>query len=163
MEDLTAWAAFVGAWLLFAGPIYQAALELQEQDIETDRIRATGRKITEPRHVSAWWWLLPPVKWLLERRRSKAYRRAYIEALIPEDVEALMAFFNKATAWIFVAVGGFLIAVNETYGLVQDYEWNDWFFWVIVVALGLVSVLNTVLRLSRTRKIVEYGKNTNSG
>lgn len=159
MDNLTAWASFVGAWLLFAGAIYQAALELQEQDIETERIRATGRKIDLPHHVSAWWWLVPPVKLVLERRRSKEYRKAHIKALLDEDVEALTAFFNKATAWVYVATGGFLIAVNETYGVVQEYGWNDVFFWIIIVTLGLISILNTVLRISRTKKIIEFGKN----
>ena len=159
METLTVWASFIGAWLLFAEPIYQAALELQEQDIETDRIRATGKQIDIPRHVSAWWWLVPPAKLYLERKRSKEYRKAYIKALLNEDVEALMAFFNKATAWVFVADGGFLIAINETYGLVQEYDWSDILFWIIIVILVFVSILNTTLRVSRTKKIIEFGKN----
>jgi hypothetical protein len=29
MEQLVAWAGFFGAWLLFAGPLYQANLELR--------------------------------------------------------------------------------------------------------------------------------------
>ncbi len=30
MEHLIAWAGFLGAWLLVAGPVYQAALELRQ-------------------------------------------------------------------------------------------------------------------------------------
>jgi hypothetical protein len=158
MEALANWAGFIGAWLLFAGPIYQAALELQDQDIETERIQATGKKIDVPRHVSAWWWLFPPLKFFLEWRRSQEYRKAYIEALLDEDVEALMAFFNKATAWIFVAIGGFLIAFKETYELVAHYGWSNWIVWVLVVVFGAASIINTVARVHRTKRIIQYGK-----
>ncbi|MGH7241467.1 MAG: hypothetical protein ACREGB_04175, partial [Candidatus Saccharimonadales bacterium] len=61
METFVLWLGFIGAWLLFAGPIYQAALELQDEDIEMDRIRAAGRKVEKPADVSVWWWLLPPI------------------------------------------------------------------------------------------------------
>jgi hypothetical protein len=40
VETLIAWCGFLGAWLLFAGPIFQAALELQEESREADRIEA---------------------------------------------------------------------------------------------------------------------------
>jgi hypothetical protein len=31
VDGVIAWCGFVGAWLLVAGPIYQAALELPER------------------------------------------------------------------------------------------------------------------------------------
>jgi hypothetical protein len=158
MEGLADWAGFIGAWLLFAGPIYQAALELQDQDIETERIQATGKQIDVPRHVSAWWWLFPPLKFYLERRRSKEYRKAYVKALLDEDVEALMAFFNKATAWIFVGIGGFLIACKETYELVAHYDWSNWIILALIVVFAAASIINTVFRVHRTKRIIEYGK-----
>ncbi len=38
MHALIAWAGFLGAWLLFAGPIYQAARELTDQQLDRDEI-----------------------------------------------------------------------------------------------------------------------------
>jgi hypothetical protein len=35
-----------------AGPIYQAALELQEQDVERERIRQVSSQVSAP--ASAW-------------------------------------------------------------------------------------------------------------
>lgn len=158
METLILWLGFFGAWLLFAGPIYQAALELHEQDIETDRIRATGKNVISPKKVSAWWWLFPPAKVVLERRRSRAYRRAYIEALIPEDVEALTSFFNKARAWFFVAAGGFFIAMKETYELVEARHWTDRTFWIIILIAAFISIINTTSRLAKTREVLTQKK-----
>jgi hypothetical protein len=70
VDGVIFWCGYVGAWLLVAGPIYQAALELQEQDIERDRIQQVTAQVPAPAPVSAWWWLLPPVRYLLAQRRS---------------------------------------------------------------------------------------------
>jgi hypothetical protein len=34
MNQVIAWAGFLGAWLLVAGPLYQGALELREEDVD---------------------------------------------------------------------------------------------------------------------------------
>jgi hypothetical protein len=39
MEHLVAWAGFFGVWLLVAGPIYQANLELRAENVAVDKIR----------------------------------------------------------------------------------------------------------------------------
>ena len=155
METFILWAGFAGAWLLFAGPIYQAALELKEEDIEIDRIKAAGASIPKPKTVSVWWWLLPPMKMLLEQRRSRKYRRVYIESLLPEDIESLISFMNKATAWLLVATGGLCIALKETYELSEHAHWNDYIFWPLVIILVLLSVLHVIARLSRSKNIIK--------
>lgn len=155
METLILWLGFLGSWLLFAGPIYQAALELQEQDIESDRIRATGAMLEQPAKVSPWWWLIPPVKLILERRRSNKYKRIYIDALLPEDAEALISFLNKATAWLLVAIGGLCIAIKETYELAEGSHWDHWVFWLLVFVLPLLSILHTISRIIRAKSIIK--------
>jgi hypothetical protein len=154
MEGFILWCGFVGAWLLFAGPIYQAALELQEQDLEMDRIRAAGAKVQPPPEISNWWWLLPPVKWWLEHRRSDMYRRQYIQALSSDDVKSLMNFMNKATGWLFVAIGGFCIAMKESYELAEHNEWSHPVFGVLVVVMGLLSILHLLMRVRGTKRIL---------
>ena len=155
METLIDWLGFLGAWLLFAGPIYQAALELQDQDIEVERIRATGAKVGEQPKVSVWWWLLPPVKIVLARQKSAEYRKKYVRALLKEDAESMITFMNKATGWLFVAFGGLCIAIKETYELTEQMEWDTAILCALVVFMALLSLGNLIARMKRTRKIID--------
>jgi len=83
MHILILWLGFAGAWLLVAGPLYQAALELQEQEIEHERIHELQKSIPQPQPVSLYWWLLPPIKLYLEQLRSRRYRTLFI-VLLPK-------------------------------------------------------------------------------
>lgn len=159
MEEFILWIGFIGSWLLFAGPIYQAALELKEQDIEIDRIRAATKSIERPPKISIWWWLLPPIKFILERRRSDEYRRAHIASLSPEDAASLLTFMNKASAWMFVASGGLCIALKETYELAEHNEWSSMVYGAIILSLILLSIANLVVRIKRSSSILEAVKN----
>jgi hypothetical protein len=99
VDGVIFWCGYVGAWLLVAGPIYQAALELQEQDVERERIQQVTAQVAAPAPVSAWWWLLPPVRYLLAQRRSRRWRQDMIAALSREDLETLVEFIDKARGW----------------------------------------------------------------
>lgn len=155
MEKLTVICGFLGAWLLVAGPIYQAALELREQDIEEQRIREARNTVTPPEPVSNWWWLLPPLKVYFVKRRTRDYRRRYFAALSPEDSKALLLFVNKATAWLMVAGGGLLVAISETDNLSQTFHWDfGWFLAIVIVLLG-ISIGNTVERINRNDNILK--------
>ena len=140
---------------MFAGPILQAALELNEQEIERDRIHLVRQKIAIPRHVSNWWWLLPPVKIILEQARDRRYKREFASLLSPEDLESLVTFMNKARGWLFVAGGALLIATKETYELAEHLGWQDWVFIETIFLLTTISLLNTMLILKMTRGLAE--------
>lgn len=148
MELLIALAGFAGGWFLVAGPIFQAAVELREHE-------AAGKRylLDQPddasRKVSPWWWLLPPVKIFLEKRRSDRYRQEYFSQLPADDAALLVSFMNKATGWVYVATGAFLIAVKETFELVEELHLEVWVFWVAIVVMFLIAVLNTVIRVQR--------------
>lgn len=154
MELFATWCGFLGSWLLVAGPIYQASLELREEQIAAERIHETRAKVTQERHASAWWWLLPPVIVLLERRSNKQYQEAFFAALPDEDVADMVTFINKANGWLYVASGGLLLAVNETYELSHMLHWHFFTFWAVVIALAAASVINTAYRNSRSERIV---------
>jgi hypothetical protein len=158
MELFVTWCGFIGSWLLFAGPIYQAAMELREENIENEHFEAAARSIEKPPKISQWWWLLPPVKVWLERRRSHEYRRSFVSVLSPEDVEQMITFINKAAGWLLVAAGGFLIAIKETYELVEAMHWETAAFWIIIPMLALISVANTAARMARTERIIAKHK-----
>lgn len=154
MELFTHWCGFIGAWLLVAGPIYQASLELRSEDIVDRDLETAAKQIAKPPKISAWWWLLPPIKLYLERRRSNQYRRAFISVLSPEDTQAMISFINKATGWLFVAAGGLLIATKETYELTEALELAGWAFWAAVVGLSILCVLNTAYRIARSERVI---------
>lgn len=153
MNEFFLWLGFVGSWFLFAGPIYQAALELQDEDIEIDRIRAAGSKIQREPKVSSWWWLLPPIKFYKEFQRGRRSRLRIFEFLSPEDVAAMVSFNSKASAWLFVAFGGLCIASKETYELAHHNEWSSVLVFLLIVGMFVISIMNLVYRLRRTENI----------
>jgi len=155
MELFIGWCGFIGSWLLVAGPLYQAALELHDEDLEVERIQTVKKELVAPPRISVWWWLLPPVKIILSQRQSQAYRKAYLAALAPEDVGALISFMSKAFAWMFVAAGGFLLAVKETYELVGLSKFPVEVFWIAIVLLPILAVGNVISQMSKTRRLVE--------
>jgi hypothetical protein len=154
VEELIAWCGFAGAWLLFGGPIYQAALELQEQDIERDRLTELGETVEGPAPLSRWWLLLPPAWYVLERRRRKRWRNAVLAAMAPSELEAFVNYIDKATAWVFVGLGGLLIATKETWELAEHHEWPVSVFWILVVAMIALASANATLRLARSHSVL---------
>lgn len=96
-------AGFAGGWLLFAGPVYQAALELREQDIDRNALARLAADAPPVKHVSAWWWLLPPVALLLRRSAGQRQQAAIWEAMDATQRKQFVAFTTTATAWFTVA------------------------------------------------------------
>ncbi len=149
MEHVIAWAAFAGAWLLVAGPLYQGALELREQDIDREGLEASKARVGPLKMPSPWWWLLPPVFYLLRRHRSREYRRAVFDQLTQDQKKQWVSFVNKATGWFTVALGASLLGAEQTWLITERYEWPVWLFWLLLLVMGGLSVLNTALRMSR--------------
>ena len=158
METVILIASFLGSWLLVAGSIYQAALELRDEDVEIDRIRRISQNNIHIKKVSNWWWFIPPVKIILERKKNEQYRKAYFDALTAEDSAAMLSFMNKATAWLYVGLGGFLIAVKETYELDEYLHIGLVVFFIAIVVLLVASFLNTTTRIRRSEQILETKK-----
>ena len=147
MDQVIAWAAFAGAWLLVAGPLYQGALELREQDVDREGLAASKARVEPPEMPSPWWWLLPPVFYLLRRQRSREYRRRVLDQLTQEQKEQWVSFVSKATGWFTVALGASLLAAEQTWLITERYEWPLWLFWLLLVVMGGLSVLNTAWRM----------------
>ena len=148
MNQVIAWAGFLGAWLLVAGPLYQGAIELHEEDIDRDGIEASAARVPRPGPPSPWWWLLPPVMYLIRRHRSDAYRRAPLAQLTQAQRELFTRFVNKATGWFTVAIGASLLAADQTWQVIERYRWPAWLFWLLILVMLGASVLNTALRMS---------------
>ena len=152
VQGLIAWSGFVGAWLLLAGPIYQAAIELGSEAWERDAVARASSRVAPPDHVSAWWWLLPPVGYVLQRRARRRYRQAVMSLFTAEQMQQFVRFSNKATGWHFVGAGAFFIALKETWELAEHYEWPGAFFWVLVPVMFIVCALNTAVRIRRNQE-----------
>jgi hypothetical protein len=148
MNQVIAWAGFLGAWLLVAGPLYQGALELREEDIDREGIEASAARVPRPDPPSPWWWLLPPVMYLIRRRRRTAFRRAAMAELTQAQRDQFASFFNKAAGWFTVAAGAALLAAEQTWQVTEHHHWPVWLFWLLAVAMLGASVLNTALRMS---------------
>jgi prophage maintenance system killer protein len=143
MSEFIAWFGFVGAWLLVAGPINQAAIELEDEDFRREDFARAVARTPRPPRVSRWWLLLPPVAYVLHARRARRQQAVLLDALSPSQVEQLMHFRDTASAWLFVASGAALIAVSETWGLREEYEWPAWVFWALIAAMLGVCIANT--------------------
>ena len=76
MNKVIARAGFLGAWLLVAGPLYQGAFELREEEVDRKGIEASTAGIPRSAPPSPWWWLLRPVMYLIRRRRGNVFRQA---------------------------------------------------------------------------------------
>jgi hypothetical protein len=148
------WAAFAGAWLLVAGPLFQATVELRSEEFDNQQFEETTTGVARPPSISGWWWLLPPVAYVKNQRRSDAHRKAILAALEPELREQYVGFMNKATGWFTVAGGAFLIALKETWELVELYHLHVAVYWIVIVVLSVVSIANAAIRTSRGDAII---------
>jgi hypothetical protein len=154
MEYLIAICGFLGAWLLVIGPVWQAAIELREEEIDQEAIEAAKASVPMPPKISRWWWLLPPVAYFKQSRRARASRKLMMDAMPAKQVEQTISFMNKANGWIIVAGGAFLLAVKETWELIELLHWPVWLFWVLVVLLPIVAIVNAVSRVMLTEHLI---------
>ncbi len=140
MHTAVYWFGFLGAWLLVAGPVFQASVELRAEDEASTRMHELTDGLPPPPRVSNWWWLLPPVKLVLTSRRSTDYRETFLANLSAEDLELVTRYINVARGWMLVGGGAFLIALKETWELVEHEEWPEWAFWALVVVMAVLTL-----------------------
>jgi hypothetical protein len=154
VHELIAWSGFVGAWLLVAGPLFQAAVELDEQGDKWSGLNRAALAVGPQPRLSPWWWLLPPVAYVLQRRRQRDHRRQVFDSLTLEEVEGFIGLTSVATGWAMVAAGALFIAVKETYEVVELYAWPRWLFVVLLLVMLAVCAGNTVVRIRRAHQLI---------
>jgi hypothetical protein len=153
-SEVLAWCGFGGAWLLVAGPMFQGALELREQDLDRLALHEAAKSVPAPRRISMWWWLLPPVLYVLRSRDERRRRELTFAALTPEQRQKTVMFVNKAFGWFRVAAGGTLLACKDTWQLVERYALPTWVFWVGVTVMLALCTLNTAVRMVRGERAI---------
>jgi hypothetical protein len=163
MNEVIAWVTFAGAWLLVAGPLYQGSVELNELEVDREGIGGTVSAAQTQARPSAWWWLLPPVMYVLHRRWYGAVQRAMLAQLTQTQREQLTSFQSKATGWFTVAAGATLLAIGETWHVVQHYRWPVWVFWLLIVVMLAMAVINTAVLMIRNRRMRQTGGTSTGG
>jgi hypothetical protein len=123
---------------------------VQEEEFERDAIARAEREIEVPSPVAVWWLIVPPAYVILRRRRDQVYKRRIRNAMSPEDLRAFAHLRDVAGAWFLVAAGASLIAVKETWELVETYEWGEWSFWVLFTGMLVLGAVVVVVRLRRS-------------
>jgi hypothetical protein len=146
LNEVILWATFAGAWLLVAGPLYQGSVELGGLDFDRDGIRGTAAAVQAAQdRPSVWWWLLPPVMYVLHHRWYKALRQAMMAQLTQTQREQMASLQSKSAGWFTVAAGATLLAAGETWQIVRHYDWPAWVFWLLVVVMLAAAVLTTAV------------------
>ena len=110
-------------------------------------MEASIADLPRPEPPSPWWWLLPPVMYLIRRHRHAVFRQAALAQLTQDQREQLTRFTNKATGWFTVAIGAALLAAEQTWQVIDRYRWPVWLFWFLIIVMLGVSVLNTAVRM----------------
>jgi hypothetical protein len=155
MDIFIHWCGFLGAWLLVAGPLYQAAIELLEDAEQSEDIQQSMRDAPVVEKVSRLWWIFPPAYFLLRRRASKKQQDAVFRTLTADQRRRTLTFVNKAGGWMTVAAGASLIALKETWELTEVSHWPAWTFWALAFVLAVASIWNAGVRVSRSRDILK--------
>lgn len=154
MDVFIHWAGFAGAWLLVAGPLFQAATELRDEDLDREQFEKVKTGLPDQERISSWWWLLPPVAYYKNRKSNDAYQKAVMAAMPAAAREQFVGFMNKANGWFTVAAGAFLIALKETWELAEVYELPTLLYFASVIVLSIAAVANTVVRLVRADEML---------
>ncbi len=145
--------ALLGAWLLFAGPLYQAMLEMRAHEFAVNHAPLRDRFKAPP--VSSWWWILPPVKLWLDKQHSDAIRAQYVGSLSKEQLRSLVDYLNRAAGWMLVGAGAFLLAMHETIETVEHFELKPWSGILISFVLAWLCIFLVLQRFNSSKRLLE--------
>lgn len=140
---------FMGVWLLFTFPMYQAFLELSNQAIVFSNM--VSKELTPVAKVSPVYWLIPPLKIHKEKQRALVIIRGL--HLETNELKRMLLYFDKATAWFYVALGGLLNSIYVTYDLFDavDLPRTPAIFFSTILVLMILSAGSVRYRLKTKR------------
>lgn len=93
MSAVVSLLSLAGVWLVFAGAVYQATLELRAE-VAARELFVAGRKllVVQRPEVSRWWWLVPPVRMVLMRAHVERAQAALFESLSATEYATLVGY-----------------------------------------------------------------------
>lgn len=121
----------LGEWLLFTFPIYQGLIELYDYEHFLEDFSQSSQLSGE---ISPWYWLLPPVKIYLEKQRALKILKRVING-DENQFRIVISFLDKATAWYFVSLGGWLNFVSAFYSWSEHLHWQHGEIIVLILVL----------------------------
>ncbi|MGY3702935.1 hypothetical protein BW731_04480 [Vagococcus martis] len=138
----------LGVWGLFSFPLYQAFLELSEQAITFTQHINIEKNFKK---ISPWLWLFPPLK--ISREKKRALSIIHEITLSDDEAKNMMTYFDKATAWFYVATAGLFNAIYFSYDLYKESSFNQSpiLFILFLIFMTIFSILNVVYRMNPKR------------
>ena len=109
LEKLITLLELIGAWILFGAPLFQSVTELYEELEKREKlVTVINQNHTDQaiKKVSFWWWLFPPIKIALEKKKLRQIKKMTNHQLSEETKEALHRLSLKANGWAGVSLGG---------------------------------------------------------
>ncbi|MFT4245308.1 MAG: hypothetical protein QM571_02135 [Micrococcaceae bacterium] len=155
LEIIMAWCAFIGSWVLVAGPLYQGAMELGELDIDREEIANQAHQIEPPEHISPWWWLVPPAAYIMTKRNQEPWRKKVFANFTAEQREQFVSFSNKSTGWFMVCIGASLIGIDSANSLAETMEWSTTAMIPLIIVAMILCVTFTVVRLHGSKGMLQ--------
>lgn len=141
---------FIAEWILYAFPLYQGIMELYDEE---EAVKAIAHHIDKEKKVPNIFWLFPPLKVYLERRRLLKVIRKSIKKT--NNIHAILGFYNKAVAWFMVSLAGLFKSVEATYSLYDtvSYKKSTVFFLVMLGSCFILSTFYIVYRVKKNYRI----------
>lgn len=149
MATFIMFLSLVGDWLLYTFPFYQGLMELGEYD---EIMRNYGRVSKKRQGISPWWWIFPIVKIHKEKQRAVGILAELSKT--HRSRKQIMGFINKATAWFYVALAGWLKMIASFYELQEELKQDNNFLIFVcgVVLLTGAGIFNAVVRVTYHHK-----------
>lgn len=153
MEQYISVLELIGSWLLFGAPLLQSVTELYE---ELDKREQLVKKINNYnsqkiiKSVSFWWWLFPPIKIILEKKKIQTIKKLTDNHLSKETKNKLHRLSVKANGWSGVTSGGWLLAVSTTWNFTQSMHLSIYYY-LLTIFLGSYISIFAVIREFRHR------------
>ncbi|HEX4063166.1 MAG TPA: hypothetical protein VHY58_19310 [Streptosporangiaceae bacterium] len=83
---------------------------------------------------------------MLHRRWARTFRESTRALLSQTQRDQFASFRSKATGWFTVAIRATLLAAGETWQIVDHYDWPVWLFWLLMVVMIGLALLNTAVQ-----------------
>ena len=140
--------SFLGDWLLFSFPLYQGLMELYDYKWFLTEFNQSSK--SQPK-ISPLYWIAPIVKIYLEKKRAVKILGDIIKN--ESDLRTAMSFIDKATAWYFVSLGGWLKMVSSLYEFLGELHIES-LLWLIVgtVILTFLGISSAYYRINPKRQ-----------
>ncbi|WP_294835693.1 hypothetical protein [uncultured Lactobacillus sp.] len=146
--------SFLGDWLLFAFPFYQGLMELYDYEWFLKEFNQSSK--AQPK-ISPLYWIIPIVKIYLEKKRAVKILGSIIKK--DSDLRIVMSFTDKATAWYFVSLGGWLKMVSSLYEFIGELHEDSILLLVGgTIVLTFLGIFSGYYRLNPKRQRVLISK-----